>query len=386
MSISASDIQGALERDQFVFYYQPKVSFLTGRISGAEALIRWRRDDGQVVQPTAFMPLAEGNGLTPRITRQMFPKLVEDFQKIRAGSRQEGLAFNISAEDLDAPNLVTLVRQAISEGRLSADRLELEITESTAISENDVINRSLTGLLAAGVDLCMDDYGIGFSSLATLNRVPFSVLKMDQSFVMRMMRSPKSATLVKTSIAMAQLLGIKTVVEGIESERVYSALLHYGCTEGQGYWISRPLPLAEYLDLLSQDRRWPSSPIGMLRMAEMSHNWQYKLLMDVVFEFLKRGQSGAAAPELLHTSHDACALGEWYYGAGQALAGEPDFECLEAPHRLMHEICGRIFDAMQANAGAKVLHPLLHDLSSQSCKMSGCLHSLEAHLLLRELE
>ena len=203
MSISASDIQGALERDQFVFYYQPKVSFLTGRISGAEALIRWRRDDGQVVQPTAFMPLAEGNGLTPRITRQMFPKLVEDFQKIRAGSRQEGLAFNISAEDLDAPNLVTLVRQAISEGRLSADRLELEITESTAISENDVINRSLTGLLAAGVDLCMDDYGIGFSSLATLNRVPFSVLKMDQSFVMRMMRSPKSATLVKTSISIA---------------------------------------------------------------------------------------------------------------------------------------------------------------------------------------
>jgi EAL domain-containing protein (putative c-di-GMP-specific phosphodiesterase class I) len=386
MSISPSDIQGALERDQFVFYYQPKVSFLTGRISGAEALIRWRRDDGAVVQPTAFIPLADHNHLTPRITRQMFPKLVEDFQKIRAASRHEGLAFNISADDLDAPNLVALVREAISEGRLSADQLELEITEGTAISENDVINRSLTGLLAAGVDLCMDDYGIGFSSLATLNRIPFSALKMDQSFVMRMMGSPKSATLVKTSIAMAQLLGIKTVVEGIESERVYSALLHYGCTEGQGYWISRPLPLEEYLALLSQDRRWPASPVGMLRMAEMSHNWQYKLLMDVVFEFLKRGQSGTAAPELLHMSHDACALGEWYYGAGQALAGEPDFECLEAPHRLMHEICGGIFDAMQSDAGAKVLHPLLHDLSRQSCNMSGCLHRLEAHLLLRELE
>ncbi len=385
MSISPVDIQTALEQNQFVFYYQPKVSFLTGRISGAEALIRWPRTDGSVMVPTGFIPLAEANGLVPHITRQMFPKLVEDFQVIRAASRRVGLAFNISAEDLYAPNLVASIRQSISEGRLSADQLELEITEGTAISENDVITRSLTGLLAAGVDLCMDDYGTGFSSLATLNRLPFSVLKMDQSFVMRMVRSPKSATLIKTSIAMAQLLGIRTVVEGIESERVYNTLLHYGCTEGQGYWISRPLPLAAYLELLSQDRRWPSSPIGMLRMAEISHSWQYKLLMDAVFEFLKQGQSVTSAPQLLHMDHTECALGAWYYGLGQELATEPDFECLELPHRRMHEVCGQIFDAMQARARADVLQPLLQELSDQSCSMSGCLHRLETHLLLREL-
>ncbi len=385
MSISPGDIQTALEQNQFVFYYQPKVSFLTGRISGAEALIRWRRADGSVMVPTGFIPLAEANGLVPNITRQMFPKLVEDFQFIRAASRWERLAFNISAGDLDAPNLVALIRQAISEGRLSADKLELEITEGTAVSENDVITRSLTGLLAAGVDLCMDDYGTGFSSLATLNRLPFSVLKMDQSFVMRMIRSPKSATLIKTSIAMAQLLGIKTVVEGIESERVYNTLLHYGCTEGQGYWISRPLPLEAYLELLGKDPRWPSSAVGMLRMAEISHNWTYNLLMDAVFEFLKQGQSATAAPELLHMEHTHCALGQWYYGHGQELAKEPDFQCLELPHRRMHEICGQIFEAMEASANADVLEPLLQELSNQSCKMSGCLHRLETRLLLREL-
>ncbi len=385
MAISASDIRQALKKDEFVFFYQPKVSFLSGRISGAEALIRWCRGDGAVLAPHSFMPMAESTGLTPEITRHMFPKLLDDFQRIRGQHGQEGLAFNISGSDLDAPNLVSLIRESISEGRLDAAHLELEITEGTAVKENDVISRSLTGLLAAGVNLCMDDYGTGFSSLATLNRLPFSALKMDQSFVMRLMRSPKSATLIKTSIAMAQLLGIKTVVEGIESRQVYEALLHYGCTEGQGYWISRPLPLVKYLDLLGADRHWPASPVGMLRMAEISHNWQFKLVMDTVFNYLKQGERSDSAAEVLHVDHQACALGEWYYGAGQALAGEPDFECLESPHRMMHGVCADLFKAMERSAGFDVLAPLLEGLSERSCQMSGCLHRLETHLLLREL-
>ncbi len=385
MAISASDIRQALENDEFVFFYQPKVSFLSGRISGAEALIRWCRREGSVLAPDTFMPVAEASGLTPEITRRMFPRLVDDFQRTRGQPGQEGLAFNISGSDLDAPNLVALIRQSISEGRLDPAHLELEITEGTAVKENDVIARSLTGLLAAGVHLCMDDYGTGFSSLATLNRLPFSALKMDQSFVMRMLRSPKSATLIKTSIAMAQLLGIKTVVEGIESRQVYETLLHYGCTEGQGYWISHPLPLDKYLDLLGSERHWPASPVGMLRMAEMSHNWQFKLVMDTVYTYLKEGARPESAAELLHVDHQACALGEWFYGPEQALGGEPDFECLELPHRMMHEVCGRIFQAMELSAGTDVLAPLLERLSEKSCQMSSCLHRLETHLLLREL-
>ena len=385
MTISASEIRQALENDEFVFFYQPKVSFLSGRISGAEALIRWCRGDGDVHVPHTFMPVAEASGMVPEITRHMFPRLLEDFQRIRGQQGQEGLAFNISGSDLDAPNLVALIRESISDGRLDAAHLELEITESTAVEENDVIARSLTGLLAAGVQLCMDDYGTGFSSLATLNRLPFSTLKMDQSFVMRLMRSPKSATLIKTSIAMAQLLGIKTVVEGIESQQVYEALLHYGCTEGQGYWISRPLPLGEYLDLLNSDRHWPASPVGMLRMAEISHSWQFKLVTDTVFTYLKQWERPDSAAELLHVDHQACALGEWYYGPGQALAGSSDFERVELPHRMMHEVCGEIFTAMGKNQGTDVLAPLLERLSERSCQMSSSLHRLETHLLLSEL-
>ena len=385
MEISSGDIREGLKKGEFVFHYQPKVSFLRGRISGAEALIRWRRQDGTVLPPSAFMPVAEASGLTPEITRYMFPRLVEDFQSVRRVRREEALAFNISAHDLDTPNLVALIHEAVDDGRLDPPFLELEITEGTAVKENDAIHRSLSDLLGAGVNLCMDDYGTGFSSLATLNRLPFSALKMDQSFVVRMMSSPKSATLIKTSIAMAQLLGIKTVVEGIESRQVYEALLHYGCTEGQGYWISRPLPLEAYLELLVSDHHWPASPVGMLRMAEISHDWQFKLVMDAVYAYFKRGESPEPAIELLHMGYTDCALGEWFYGAGQELGGEDDFECVEAPHRMMHEICGEIFEAIERSAGRNTVGPMMERLSEKSCQMSSCLHRLETHLLLREL-
>ena len=119
MAISASDIRQALKNDEFVFFYQPKVSFLNGRISGAEALIRWCRGGGAVLAPKTFMPVAEATGLAPEITRHMFPKLLEDFQRIRGQHGQEGLAFNISGSDLDAPNLVALIREVFGAGTIT---------------------------------------------------------------------------------------------------------------------------------------------------------------------------------------------------------------------------------------------------------------------------
>jgi EAL domain-containing protein (putative c-di-GMP-specific phosphodiesterase class I) len=387
MRAQTREFEQALASDEFIFHYQPKVSFLTGRVDGAEALIRWRRADGSIVSAADFMPAATAGGFATAITRHMFPKLVEDLRRIRAAHGNTRLAFNISAEDLEETDVVGMVRHAISDDGLDAGSLEIEVTEGTAVSADPAIVRSLTGLLAAGVRLAMDDYGIGFSSLETLNRLPFSALKMDQSFVLRMLRSPKSATLVKTSVAMAQLLGIRTVIEGIETEEVYQALLHYGCDEGQGYWISRPLPLDAYVGFLNEERRWPSSPIGMLRMAQLTHNWQLKLLVDLLYGFLKRSGAGApnGVPEALHIGFRDCALGHWYYGGGCALAGDPDFDSLEQPHRALHELCGEILSTMQAGRDCVRIRALLLELSERSCEMGVSLQRLETKLLLAEL-
>jgi EAL domain-containing protein (putative c-di-GMP-specific phosphodiesterase class I) len=388
--VSVEQVRQALARDELVFHYQPKVSFLTGRVQGAEALMRWRREDGELVPPGEFIPVAEAHGLMPAITQRMFPRLLADFRRIRAASEGDGeggtVALNVTAYDLDAPRFLALVRHALGEGAIDNRHLELEITESALVSGSGGMSRTLAGLVAAGVDLLMDDYGTGFSSLDSLHRLPFSAIKLDHSFVLKMLHSPKSATLVKASIAMAQMLGIKTVVEGIETEGVYQALLHSGCDDGQGFWISHPLPLDEYLRFLRGEPRFPSSPIGMLRMAQLSHNWQHKLLVDVVYALLASREVPTAALQGLHVAHDECPLGRWHNGPGRIFAGDPDFDAMEQPHREMHDICAEILNELSGPLHEGEMERLLTRLSEDTCKVSDCLQRLETRLMLSALQ
>jgi EAL domain-containing protein (putative c-di-GMP-specific phosphodiesterase class I) len=379
------ELELALERDELLFHYQPKVSFLTGRIAGAEALLRWPGADGSILTAARFMPAIAAGGLGPVVTRRMFPRLLADLGRIRGCCDDTHVAFNVSAEDLDEAGLVAMVREAVSADGLDTGCLEIEVTEGTAVSTNPTVTRNLTGLLAAGVALSMDDYGVGFSSLEALNRLPFSALKMDQAFVLRMMRSPKSATLVKTSIAMAHLLGLRTVVEGIESAEVYRALLRYGCDEGQGYWLSPPLAIDDYLDLLQADRVWPSSPVGMLRMAQLTHTWQLKLLIDLIVDHLEDAGPQVGLPEALHVGHHDCALGRWFYGAGQALAGDADFDALEVPHRALHDHCAELVAEIEGARACGRVEELLLELGDRACQLGGALQRLETRLLLRGL-
>jgi len=379
------DLEQALDRDELLFHYQPKVSFLTGQIAGAEALLRWAGADGSILPAAKFMPAVAAGGLGPVVTRRMFPRLLADLRRIRACPVDTRVAFNVSAEDLDEAGLVGMVREAVSADGLDTACLEIEVTEGTAVSTSATVTRNLTGLLAAGVTLSMDDYGVGFSSLEALNRLPFSALKMDQAFVLRMLQSHKSATLVKTSIAMADLLGLRTVVEGIESAEVYRTLLHYGCDEGQGYWLSPPLAIDDYLALLQADQCWPASPVGMLRMAQLTHTWQLKLLIDIIIDHLDHAGPKAGLPDALHVGHHDCALGRWFYGAGRSLAGDPDFDALEAPHRALHDHCGELVAEIEGVRACVRVQDLLLELGDRACQLGGVLQRLEPRLLLREL-
>jgi EAL domain-containing protein (putative c-di-GMP-specific phosphodiesterase class I) len=386
MQVTAEEVRHALKEGEFRFFYQPKVSFLTGQISGAEALIRWQRDEQTIVLPDAFIPLAHAHGLVPEITQAMFPRLVEDFQQIRSVSEKTTVALNVTAQDLDTSRLLALVREAVASGLISSSQLEIEITETEAVASSDATTSSLEALIAEGVQLSMDDYGTGYSSLDSLNRLPFGAIKMDQSFVLRMLSSPKSATLVKASVAMAQMLGLKTVIEGIETEGVYNTLIHCGCNEGQGYWMSPPLAAAEYLAFLNADHRWPASAVGMLRMAQLSHTWQKTLLVDTVFAYMKSKTRGELNLKDLHIGHDECALGRWHLGLGKALDGDPDYESLDVPHRAMHNICETILAAVNSPQFSLVeLKRMLDELTDNSNRVTASLQRLEARCLMEEL-
>jgi EAL domain-containing protein (putative c-di-GMP-specific phosphodiesterase class I) len=385
MAITAEEIRQALNRGEFRFFYQPKASFLTGQVSGAEALIRWQRDEKTIIAPDDFIPIAHAHGLVPEITQSMFPRLVEDFQSIRNVNEETTVALNITAQDLDTPRLLALVHEAVAHGAISSRQLEIEITETGPISGSDITSGSIHELIREGVQLSMDDYGTGYSSLDSLNRFPFGAIKMDQSFVLRMLSSPKSTTLVKASVAMAQMLGLKTVIEGIETEGVYNTLLHCGCHEGQGYWISPPLAPDDYLAFLLADHRWPASPVGMLRMAQLSHNWQKTLLVDTVFAYIKSARTSELNLKGLHTSHAECSLGRWHCGLGRSFAGDPDYEALDIPHRAMHDICEEVFALVNSEFSLAQLQRMLDDLTDYSNQVTASLQRLEARLLMEEL-
>jgi EAL domain-containing protein (putative c-di-GMP-specific phosphodiesterase class I) len=384
VEITPRSIRDAIAAGEMRFDYQPKVAFTSGEVCGAEALLRWRRRDGSEVAPDDFVPLAEAWGMISDITEAMFPRFVADSAAIEARHPGHRIAFNISAHDLDAPRVIAMLRDAIAGQLIAVGNLELEVTEGAVVSSKASVLGSLHHLVTDGVELAMDDYGMGFSSLDTLHRLPFSSIKLDQSFVLRVLHSTKSAVLVKLSIAMAQMLGIRTVVEGVESKAIYDALLHSGCSAAQGYWISRPLPLDDYLAFLDREPRWPSSPIGLFRMAQLAHHWQERLLIDLVFAALRSEQAAADIPLDFHLSETECELGRWYYGAGRRFAGDPDFDALEAPHRAMHELCSEVFAALRSGDRERILSELLDAISDNSCRVTACLHRLETRTLIRE--
>ena len=318
------------------------------------------------------------------LTEAMFPRFLADVSSIKAVHPDHRIAFNVSAHDLDAPRFIAMLHDAIDEGHVALDHLELEVTEGAVVSGKPSVLGSLQRLVADGVELAMDDYGMGFSSLDTLHRLPFSSIKLDQSFVLRVLHSAKSAVLVKLSIAMAQMLGIRIVVEGVESKAIYDSLLHSGCTAAQGFWISRPLPLEHYLNFLDEDPRWPASPIGLFRMAQLAHHWQERLLIDMVFAALRSDDPVHEIPLNFHLDENQCELGKWYYGIGEKFVGDPDFDALEKPHRAMHDLCTEVFKALRTGNRQRILNELLNEISENSCRVTACLHRLETRALIRE--
>lgn len=384
MQYSSEQIQDGLAKSELVLHYQPKVDFLTGRLAGAEALVRWRRN-GRLLFPGEFLPAAEESGIVPQITERMFPQFLRDCRRAKDEVPGAVFSFNVCAQDLEDGKLLDMIRGSVDDGSIDSRQIEIEVTESCRIRESHSTQRTVSGLVSSGIQFSMDDYGTGFASLETLNRLPFSAIKLDQSFVLKMLNSFKSATLIKTSIAAAQMLGIKTTVEGIENEAVYRSLMHSGCNQAQGFWICRPMPLDDCLELLRSERRWPRSPIGTIRMAQITHNWQYKLLVDLVASVVQEKVVDGTALEQVHIDHHGCALGRWYYGAGQDFTGDPEFDALEVPHRQMHETCELIAQALTDGRSGRRIQSLLQRLSSSSIRVSNALERLETRLLIEEI-
>ncbi len=242
-----SDLRHALARQEFELHYQPVVDIQSGRMVGAEALLRWNRAGQGMVSPGEFIPAAERSGLIVDIGEWVLQQACRQMVTWkRAGFPDFVLAVNLSPTQFHRGNIVSVVESALRSSGLDPSFLELELTESTLIQDSEKFIVSLQQLKALGLRIAIDDFGTGYSNLSYLQRFSVDKLKIDQSFVRQLMRGPQDQAIVSAIIQIAASLQLTTTAEGIEDEPVRRRLADLGCHLGQGYLFSRPLPVTGF--------------------------------------------------------------------------------------------------------------------------------------------
>jgi diguanylate cyclase (GGDEF)-like protein len=245
------NLRRALEENEFILHYQPKLDLRSKAIAGAEALIRWQQPDGELILPAHFIPVAEDCGLIVSISRWV---LREACRQARAwqnmGLPIYSIAVNVSALDFRRKEFVENVRMALEDSRLEPGHLELEITEGVLMQNVEATAVAIQSLKEMGVRLAIDDFGTGYSSLSYLRKFPVDVLKIDQSFVRDINTDASDAAIVSAIIAMGKSLDLRVVAEGVETLGQLEFLQAHNCDEGQGFFFSRGLAADEFARLL----------------------------------------------------------------------------------------------------------------------------------------
>jgi diguanylate cyclase (GGDEF)-like protein len=245
-------LRSALENNEFVLHYQPKVTLSTGKIAGVEALLRWNDAENGLMLPTTFLPILESAGLMAAVGAWVLRQAAADCRAWRSlGSSPIRVAVNVSPPELRRRNFAREILDAI--GDLSGDSewgVDIEITEGALFGDSSSCVHALRLLRAAGLRVAIDDFGTGFSSLGRLSELPIDCLKIDRMFTSRLPDDRRSCTLVTTIIGLAHAFDMTTVAEGVENQAQLDYLIHEGCDESQGYLHSRPLPREELERLL----------------------------------------------------------------------------------------------------------------------------------------
>lgn len=254
------ELRNATLCNQFVLYYQPKVSCADGRITGTEALLRWQHPRRGIVSPDEFIPLLEETGLIVQVGRWVLEEACRqavEWQK--SGLDMPSISVNLSARQLQSEVLLADVAATLEKTGLAPSCLDLEITESMLMHNADTAVRTLTALKKMGVTISLDDFGTGYSSLAYLKRFPLDAVKVDRSFVRDIAADSDDASITRAVITMAHHLKLKVVAEGVETPEQLALLISHQCDVMQGYFFAKPLPADGLLDLLTTDRRLPSN-------------------------------------------------------------------------------------------------------------------------------
>jgi diguanylate cyclase (GGDEF)-like protein/PAS domain S-box-containing protein len=261
-------LRQALQHQEFVLHYQPKLSLQTGAIRGVEALIRWRHPQTGLMPPAQFIPVAEESGLIVPIGRWVLREACRQARAWQdAGIAPLTVAVNISSVELRAKGFIAGLRASLTETGLDPDRLELELTETFLMQDSLATAAVLEAIRNLGVRLALDDFGTGFSCLSYLKRFPIDTLKIDRSFVRDLATDADNAGIVKAVINMGKSLHMRVVAEGVETREQLLFLQEHSCSDGQGYYFAHPMPPGELTQLMARHDRLLVVPQGATRCA-----------------------------------------------------------------------------------------------------------------------
>jgi len=243
--LTADDIEDAILEQQFVLYYQPQINLKENQIVGVEALIRWQHPNYGLIFPDAFITLAEQNGLLGDITAFVVKQSIEQLAVWREKGLNLQMSINISADNITSLALPEQLARLLIQHKIDPNLLTLEVTESALMEELVTSLDILTRLRMKGIQLSIDDFGTGHSSLTQLYRVPFTELKIDRSFVMNMTHNEEARGIVKMCVMLAHELNMHVIAEGVEDAPSLELLQHLECDIAQGYYFAKPMPADE---------------------------------------------------------------------------------------------------------------------------------------------
>ena len=251
------ELRKAIQSNELVVYYQPKINFRDKNIYGFEALVRWNHPEKGIIPPGLFIPLAEQTSLISEIGRIVIQQTSKQIRSWNAmGFNNICVSVNIVAQQLRRGQLLADLDEAIAASGISGASLELEITESSLIENSESIKNLLHEIKSRHINISLDDFGTGYSSLSYLADFPIDILKIDRSFVSKIGQNKQEA-IVSAMIAMGKAMGMTVVAEGIETEQQLQYLHGLDCDIAQGYLFSKPLPEAEATEYLTQNARMP---------------------------------------------------------------------------------------------------------------------------------
>lgn len=249
-----TDLRQALDREEFLLHYQPKVDLASGAVIGCEALVRWRHPRRGLVPPNDFIPLAEETGLIVPLGAWVLREACRQARRWKEAELPPvSVAVNLSARQFRQGDLPELVADVLAETGLDPHLLDLELTESMVMDNPVKAGRAMLDLKKLGVSLSLDDFGTGYSSLNYLRRFPVDCLKIDRSFIRDVVDDPSGASVVTSVISIAHNLGMAAVAEGVENEDQLRFLASCGCDTYQGYFFSKPIPAEEFVALLQRE-------------------------------------------------------------------------------------------------------------------------------------